>query len=159
MFHRSQPWLEIEKNVQSVGTALLPKKLLMNNTKGSDIIWLIRLQHTSMCVLCMVKNLELKKAFPHKVLGIYIIHSDYTQYTCSLTHAYGVNSVCCQEVHWTFKITRVWIKTKTTNTAWKISKPSRLGSDTQQKKISTEIQPWEPKQLMTWWTKKGFHIL
>ena len=61
-----------------VGTALLPKKLLMNNTKGSDIIWLIRLQHISMCVLCMVKNLELKKAFPHKVLGIYIIHSDYT---------------------------------------------------------------------------------
>ena len=57
MFH----WLEIEKNVQSVGTALLPKKLLMNNTKGSDIIWLIRLQHTKYVrtMYIMVKNLEL----------------------------------------------------------------------------------------------------
>lgn len=86
------------KNVQSVGTALLAKKLLINNTKGSDIIWLIRLQHTSMRVLCTVKNLELKKAFPHKVLGIYI-HYTLGLHTCSLTHAYGVNSVRRQEVH------------------------------------------------------------
>jgi hypothetical protein len=45
MFHRCQPWLEIKKKLQSVGTTLLPKKLFINNIKGSDIIWLIRLQH------------------------------------------------------------------------------------------------------------------
>ena len=51
----------------------------MNKPKGSDIIWLIRLFNTQVCAYyVMVKNLELKKAFPHKVLGVYIIHSDYT---------------------------------------------------------------------------------